>query len=166
MYKKLLAISYKSINDLEIQNNNINNILEELNIELANKLSSKNIKLVINNDIETLYCDKTLISLSISNLIRNAIEISDNDSIITIKAYEDNNNKYISVIDNGKGIEEEQISKIVEPFYRVDKARSRAHGGAGLGLSIVTRAMELHNGKLDIKSKIGEGSTFTLIFPK
>lgn len=166
MYKKLLAISYKSSNDLEMQNNKLSNILDELKIELTSRLNSKNINLIINNNIDSLYCDKTLISLSISNLIRNAIEISDNNSSITIKTYEDDNNKYVSVIDNGKGIEEEQINKIVEPFYRVDKARSRAHGGAGLGLSIVTRAMELHNGKLDIKSKIGEGSTFTLIFPK
>lgn len=107
-----------------------------------------------------------LFSLAISNLVRNAIENSDENTTITIKTYEDSNNNYVSVLDNGKGISEDNISKIVEPFYRVDKARARAHGGAGLGLSIVTKVIELHNGKLDIKSKIGEGSTFSLIFPK
>ena len=166
MYKKLLAISYKSTNDLEMQSNKLSSIIDELKVELSSKLKSKNIELVVENNLDNLYCDKTLVSLAISNLVRNATEISDSDKKIIVKIYEDNDNKYISVKDEGKGIEEEQINKIVEPFYRVDKARSRAHGGAGLGLSIVTKVMELHNGKLDIKSKLGVGSTFTLIFPK
>ena len=166
MYKKLLAISYKSNNNIDKQNIKLEDIFSELKIELDSKLNSKNIKLLIDNNIKEIYCDKMLVSLAISNLVRNAIEISEDNSNIEIKTYEDNNNKYIEVIDYGKGIEEEQISKIVEPFYRVDKARSRAHGGAGVGLSIVTKVMNLHNGKLDIKSKIGHGSTFILIFPK
>ena len=141
-------------------------ILGELKNELKTKLEEKSINLIIDNNINEIKCDKILASLAISNLIRNAIEISDENKEVKIHIYEDNNNKYIEVIDQGKGIEEEQISKIIEPFYRVDKARSRAHGGAGLGLSIVTKVMELHNGKLDIKSKIGQGSTFILIFPK
>lgn len=166
MYKKLLAISYKSNNNIDKQNTKLDDIFNELNIELKSKLSDKNINLIIDNKIDKLYCDKMLVSLAISNLVRNAIEISEDNSNIEINTYEDNNNKYIEVIDHGKGIEEEQISKIVEPFYRVDKARSRAHGGAGLGLSIVTKVVNLHNGKLDIKSKIGKGSTFILVFPK
>lgn len=166
MYKKLLAISYKSNNELDIQDNKLNNILEELNKELKSKVEDKNINLIIDNNIDELKCDKILVSLAISNLVRNAIEISEDNSIVKIHTYEDENNKYIEVIDNGKGIEEEQISKIIEPFYRVDKARSRAHGGAGLGLSIVTKVMTLHNGKLNIKSKVNVGSTFILIFPK
>ena len=166
MYKKLLAISYKSNNELDIQNNSMNTILDELKIELKSKVEAKNINLIIDNNIDELYCDKMLASLAISNLVRNAIEISEENNDVKIHIYEDDNNKYIEVIDHGKGIEEEQISKIVEPFYRVDKARSRAHGGAGLGLSIVNKVMHLHNGKLDIKSKVGVGSTFILIFPK
>ena len=166
MYKKLLAISYKSNKELDIQYNKMDIILDELKNELKTKLEEKSINLIIDNNINEIKCDKILASLAISNLIRNAIEISDENKEVKIHIYEDTNNKYIEVIDQGKGIEEEQISKIIEPFYRVDKARSRAHGGAGLGLSIVTKVMELHNGKLDIKSKIGQGSTFILIFPK
>ena len=166
MYKKLLTISYKSNNNIDMQLINIDTILNELKIELKSKIESKNINLCIDNKLEELYCDKVLVSLAISNLARNAIEISESNKKVIIKAYEDSDNKYISVIDEGKGIKEEDINKIVEPFYRVDKARSRAHGGAGLGLSIVTKVMELHKGKLDIKSKLGEGSEFILIFPK
>lgn len=166
MYKKLLAISYKSNNELDIQNNKMDIILDELKNELKTKVEEKNINLVIDNNIDEIKCDKMLASLAISNLVRNAIEISDDNKEVKIHIYEDDNNKYIEVIDQGKGIEEEQISKIIEPFYRVDKARSRAHGGAGLGLSIVTKVMTLHGGKLDIKSIVGLGSTFILIFPK
>ena len=166
MYKKLLTISYKSNNNIDMNNYKLNDILEDLKIELDSKLKNRNIDLIIDNKINELYCDKMLIALAISNLVRNAIENSDENTTIIINTYEDSNNKYIDIIDNGKGISEEDINKIVEPFYRVDKARSRAHGGAGLGLSIVTKVIELHNGKLDIKSKIGEGSTFSLIFPK
>ena len=166
MYKKLLAISYKSNNNIDRQDIKLDDIFKELKIELDSKLKDKNIKLIIDNNISNLYCDKMLVSLAISNLVRNATEISENNSNIEINTYEEDNNKYIEVKDYGRGIEESHINKIVEPFYRVDKARSRAHGGAGLGLSIVTKVMELHNGKLDIKSKIGEGSSFILIFPK
>ena len=166
MYKKLLTISYKENNNVIKNEVNLSELLNSLKEELKNKLDKKNLELIIDNNVDNIYADNMLLSLAISNLVRNASEISDNNKKIIIKTYEDESNRYISVIDEGKGIEEEQISKIVEPFYRVDKARSRAHGGAGLGLSIVTRVMELHNGKLDIKSKIGEGSTFTLIFPK
>lgn len=166
MYKKLLTISYKSNNNIEFQNIVLDDILNELKIELKSIIDNKDIEFIIDNNIDELKGDKMLVSLALSNLIRNAIEISDHNKKVIVKSFEDDNNKYISVIDEGKGIEEEQINKIIEPFYRVDKSRSRAHGGAGLGLSIVTKVMNLHNGKFEIKSKINEGSTFTLIFPK
>ena len=67
---------------------------------------------------------------------------------------------------NGPGISKENIAKITEPFYRVDKVRSRKNGGAGLGLSICKSIMELHRGDLKIESDIGKGSIFILEFPE
>ena len=64
----------------------------------------------------------------------------------------------IAISDDGKGMPEEAIKKVTEAFYRVDKARSRAQGGAGLGLSIVAKIIELHNGSLDIQSELGKGT--------
>ncbi len=164
MYKKILSISYKENTNIEIKEISLNDLFNGLYIELKNKLESKNINLVIENNIDKLFCDQMLVSVAISNLVRNAIAVSNDNSKIIIKTYIENNKKYISVQDEGPGIESEQIEKIVEPFYRIDKARSRKNGGAGLGLSIVSRIMELHKGKLIIKSKINEGSNFILEF--
>lgn len=165
MYKKLLTISYKENSDIDKNNIKISTILNELQIELASRFEEKNLKLIIENEIDDFYCDKMLISLAISNLLRNAIEISEENKNIKIKSYVKNNKKCICIIDEGKGIEKNQIDKIIEPFYRIDKSRSRKHGGAGLGLSIVNRIMELHQGNLKIESEICSGSTFILEFP-
>jgi len=70
------------------------------------------------------------------------------------------------VIDTGIGIPEEQIPRITERFYRVDPGRSRASGGTGLGLAIVKHALQRHDGKLTIRSREGEGSTFSCHFPR
>lgn len=164
MYKKLLIISYKENNNIDKTKIDIYELIEDVIRELDSKLKEHHIKINVQNNLSHIYSDKLLISLALSNLIRNAINASDDNSMIIIKCYHANNKSYICVIDSGTGIEEEQILKIVEPFYRVDKARSRKNGGAGLGLSIVTRVMQLHNGSLKIESKLGEGSTFILIF--
>jgi signal transduction histidine kinase len=71
----------------------------------------------------------------------------------------------IHVIDQGIGIPEEDLPRIFERFYRVDKARSREAGGTGLGLSIVKHIAELFGGSVRVRSKLNEGSTFTLRFP-
>lgn len=113
--------------------------------------------------INNLECDKTLVQLAISNLILNAFNVSKPNSQIIVNCYEDAN-KIIEVIDFGIGISQENIDKILEPFYRVDKARARENGGAGLGLSICKNIMEMHNGTIKIESEIGEGSKFILIF--
>lgn len=164
IYKKLLLLSYKKENDLEIINQEFKPLIEEVKQQVTNKLKEKNINLIINSKINYLRCDKTLAQIAISNLIINAVNVSKEGSQIIIKCYEDTN-KIIEVIDFGIGISEENIEKILEPFYRVDKSRSREHGGAGLGLSICKNIMEMHNGKIKIESQIGKGSKFILIFP-
>lgn len=104
--------------------------------------------------------------MCVSNLVKNAINVSDVNSKIIINALKINDKKYIQVVDYGPGISKENIAKITEPFYRVDKVRSRKNGGAGLGLSICKSIMELHKGDLKIESDIGKGSIFILEFPE
>lgn len=69
----------------------------------------------------------------------------------------------ISVSDNGQGIAPEHAERVFERFYRVDKGRSRALGGTGLGLAIVKHIAIIHSGKVELKSEVGKGSTFTII---
>jgi len=165
IHKKLLLISYKKNVDFEKKLIQMENVFEKIKESLKFKLEEHKISLIIQNSLKNLYADETLVIMCIINLISNAINASKEGSKIIINCFEQEDKKYIQVIDEGQGISKENIEKIVEPFYRVDKARSRKNGGAGLGLSICQSIMQLHNGKLKIESKIGEGSTFILEFP-
>lgn len=165
IHKKLLLISYKKHADFDKKLINIERVFEKVQQSIEFKLKEHRINLVINNSLNNIYADETLIIMCILNLVSNAINASKNGSKIVINTFEQDNKKYIHVIDEGQGISKENIEKIVEPFYRVDKARARKNGGAGLGLSICQNIMQLHNGNLKIESEVGKGSTFILEFP-
>jgi two-component system phosphate regulon sensor histidine kinase PhoR len=99
------------------------------------------------------------------NLISNAIKYSPNDTNVTIKAAKRNDEIRLSFQDEGDGIAKEDISRITERFFRVDKVRSRKVGGTGIGLAIVKHILNRHKARLDIKSTVGKGSRFTVILP-
>ena len=99
-----------------------------------------------------------------TNLIENAIKYTDNGSVTVIVSI-CGEEALLSVKDTGIGIPEEAQEHLFERFYRVDKARSRGTGGTGLGLAIAERVITLHGGYIDVKSKLGEGSTFTVHLP-
>lgn len=100
------------------------------------------------------------------NLVDNAVKFSPPGSEVRIECNRTSDGMVeIHVIDNGIGIPEADLPRIFERFYRVDKARSREAGGTGLGLSIVKHIAELYGGGVRVKSRLGEGSTFTLAFP-
>ncbi|OFZ18210.1 MAG: hypothetical protein A2Z20_11845 [Bdellovibrionales bacterium RBG_16_40_8] len=109
--------------------------------------------------------DPYLLEQAIVNLIDNAIRYSDEAYPIQIKVVQEGKEILISVKDQGIGISESQLPRIFERFYRVDKARSRELGGTGLGLSIVKHISLAHHGRIEVKSKIGEGTTFTIFLP-
>ncbi|WP_028821690.1 sensor histidine kinase [Propionimicrobium lymphophilum] len=114
--------------------------------------------------------DATQLTSALTNLIQNAINYSDKGSRIAVSTRfvneSDDEFVEISVADNGIGIEAEEMDRIFERFYRVDYARSRATGGTGLGLSIVKHVMNAHGGTVNVWSKPGQGSTFTMRLPK
>ena len=159
-------LSYKKNADLEKKGIDANKVFEEVQRSVEFKLQKHDMNLIIHNSLDKIYGDETLISMCVANLVSNAINASKDGSKIIINSFEQNNKSYIQVIDEGQGISKENIEKIVEPFYRVDKARSRKNGGAGLGLSICKSIMELHNGTMNIESELGKGSCFILEFPK
>ncbi|WP_119329120.1 phosphate regulon sensor histidine kinase PhoR [Cysteiniphilum halobium] len=105
------------------------------------------------------------INSCLSNLIINAVRYSPNGGPITIAWYQDKHGKHFYVKDEGLGIEQKHIPRLTERFYRVDKGRSPATGGAGLGLAIVKHVLIRHKASLSIQSELGKGSIFRCDFP-
>lgn len=99
------------------------------------------------------------------NVIENAIRYSNENAKITVHSYQSDHRAIIEIQDEGIGIPEEDLPHITERFYRVNKARSRIDGGAGLGLSIVKQLVKQHDGALAIKSVVGEGTLVTISLP-
>ncbi len=113
----------------------------------------------------TLFCNINEIQSLINNLISNAVRYTQEGGNILIKWEVDLSGGKLSVEDTGIGIEEENIPRLTERFYRTDSARSRAAGGTGLGLAIVNHIVNRHNAQLLINSKVGKGSIFMVRFP-
>ena len=100
-----------------------------------------------------------------SNLVSNAVKYTPADGSIDIRWWVDEKGGHVTVRDTGVGIAAEHLPRLTERFYRVDAGRSRQLGGSGLGLAIVKHALQRHDGRLDILSEEGKGSTFTAHFP-
>jgi len=110
--------------------------------------------------------DKTRIFEVISNLVVNSINYGHQDGTTTVGIYDIETKWLIEVQDNGIGIDEENLQRVFERFYRVDKSRSSANGGTGLGLAIVKHILEAHGERITVKSKLGEGTTFSFTLKK
>lgn len=105
------------------------------------------------------------ISQVLHNLLDNAVAHTGNGGVITVTARPQNNWVEVSVSDTGEGIPSEELPNIFERFYRVDKSRTRATGGSGLGLTIAKRLVEAHGGQIEVQSEVGKGSRFTFTIP-
>jgi len=99
------------------------------------------------------------------NLIENGIKYNSWGGSLTVRIRRDEDNAILEVSDTGVGIPEDALGHVFERFFRVDKARSRASGGSGLGLAIVRAIVERNRGEIQVASRMGEGSTFTVTFP-
>lgn len=110
--------------------------------------------------------DRDRMSQVITNLFANAIKYTPEKGHISITLKNAPDNAVITVTDNGIGIPEDQLPFIFERFYRVEKSRSRSTGGAGIGLSIVKSIVLAHGGKIEVESRVGQGSSFRVILPK
>ena len=105
--------------------------------------------------------DKDRLEQVVVNLLDNAIKYTPSGGVVKVGARPDGPEVVVDIADTGLGIPPEDISRIFERFYRVDKARSRDLGGTGLGLAIVKHIIQGHNGRLNVKSAPGKGSTFS-----
>ena len=109
--------------------------------------------------------DSHRIKQVLHNLLENAVAHTSQGDSITVTAWQQDNQVKISVADTGEGIPAEDLPNIFERFYRVDKSRTRATGGSGLGLTIARRLVEAHGGKIEVQSEPGKGSCFAFTLP-
>lgn len=100
-----------------------------------------------------------------ANLVFNAVQYTPAGGEVQIRWYQQGDNLYLDVQDSGIGIGAQHIPRLTERFYRVDPGRSREYGGTGLGLAIVKHGLERHGGRLEVESRVGEGSLFRCVFP-
>ena len=119
----------------------------------------------IDQELPWIYGDEDRLFQVLINLLENAIFYTPAEGTITISAVEGNNEIIFSVSDTGPGLPPQDLPYIWDRFYKVDKARNRAHKGKGLGLSIVKEIVRLHNGKVDVTSTEGKGTTFYVYLP-
>jgi signal transduction histidine kinase len=129
-------------------------LLESISDTVSVRLKEKDIKLITESDSEFILTDEDLIKDVIINLVDNSIKASSPGKRVWVSIKENT----LSVRDEGIGIPEEELSAVTEPFYMVDKSRSRKEGGAGLGLSIIKLIVEKLGGTLRISSKVNEGT--------
>jgi heavy metal sensor kinase len=144
----------------------LNDLVEECCRPAQAQARQKGVRLVtsVNSDVP-FRGDARLLRRLVANLLDNAIRYTPADGQVSVRLESAETDIRIVVADTGIGIPAESLDKIFERFYRVDKSRSRAEGGFGLGLSIVKWITEAHDGRIEVVSKPGEGSVFTVLLP-
>ncbi|HMJ90102.1 MAG TPA: HAMP domain-containing sensor histidine kinase [Candidatus Acidoferrum sp.] len=109
--------------------------------------------------------DALALQRAVRNLVENALRHTPAGEKVVVRASPHDGEARVHVIDSGVGMAPEHLPRLLERFYRIDTARNRAHGGAGLGLSIVKAIAESHDGQVEVESVVGSGSTFTIRLP-
>ncbi|MDT0556380.1 sensor histidine kinase [Patiriisocius hiemis] len=170
--KDLDMITKLEVGDLNLNEEDFNIIELVQNVFdlIEMKAAKKNITLTFDKDYEDsifVHADRERIQQVLTNLVVNSVKYGKEDGTIEVSIEDLIKNKVIvRVTDNGEGIAEENISRLFERFYRVDKSGSRKEGGSGLGLSIVKHIVEAHNEKIYVESQLGVGSEFSFTLEK
>ena len=139
-------------------------IVEEVLADLEPLAVEKNIKLIGKCENATMIGSDILIYRLVYNLVENAIKYNHPLGQVTVTAYQKNKHVYLSVEDTGSGIPKELRERVFEPFFRVDKSRSRALGGVGLGLALVHEIVRVHDGSITVRSNPSGGTIFDVMF--
>ena len=130
-----------------------------------NALVDRSIELSVDCPAIQIQTDRARLATALSNLIDNAIHYNKPGGQIRISAETQNGTLNVAIEDTGNGIPSEELPRIFERFYRVDKSRTRESGGTGLGLAIAKHAIESQGGTITVTSRLGVGSTFTIHLP-
>ena len=165
----LLTLSRYDTNKNNVQREkfDLGELVKKCQDKLAIEIKKKkhNVDCFVTADVPYVYADKDDIERVILNILSNSIKYTPDNGDIKIYVGFVYNDAYIKVLDNGIGIPEEDLGRIFERFYRVDKARSREMGGTGLGLSIAKDLLDKNGGSIDIKSEVGKGTEVVMKIP-
>lgn len=143
----------------------ISALVEEVLADLEPLAQEKGINLIEKCDNVLLMGSDILIYRLVYNLVENAIKYNFSGGTVTVTATQQNSQLHLTVEDTGNGIPKELKERIFEPFFRLDKSRSRELGGVGLGLALVREIVRVHNGSILVKNNANSGTTFEVIFP-
>jgi len=168
--KRLEQLSFRLLDMLVIGKNefplkkvSMKSYLERCKDSLRFVEEKYNMKVSLFADDAEAYIESALLQTAIVNLCDNACKASEEGSEIIVRGTKEEKNYVITVEDKGCGIPEDQLSKILEPFYMVDKSRARSKGGAGLGLALCKRIAEVHGGDILVSSVLGEGTKISIL---
>ena len=154
--------------DIDENNFDIVNIVENITLSVADYIENKGLTLIFDTFVEEkiIACDPEKIERIMLNLLSNAVKFTPvgGEILVAIKEWNDDN-ICISVKDTGKGIPKDKLNSIFERFVQVDKSLTRDNEGSGIGLSLVKLLVELHNGRISVQSREGEGSEFIICLP-
>lgn len=171
--KRLLQLSYTLLDMAKIRNEAIHieevklcDVEEQIQKRMETLCAERGVTLVCNRSADTMFANEVLLFSLLCNLIQNAVYACKSGDIVTWGVEEEAANIRIYVKDNGCGMTKEQVKRVKEPFYRVDKARSREAGRTGLGLAICSQIVEYHNARMNIQSEPDKGTIITVLFPK
>ena len=165
MSYELLDLAVIRHSDIKKQNISMNKFTDELKKWQEKRFAEKNIKAEWEIKADRLFGDELLLEMLIRNIFENAFRATDEGGKISTYVYENEKNTVFEITDTGCGMEPEELEKIKEPFYRVDKSRSRKQGGTGLGVSLCQKIVEKHDGSMEYRSKNGVGTTVTVKIP-
>ncbi len=155
--------------NLDLEKGDIVELAGEVIDSFEMKAKSRKIEVRFNSNYERsirVEMDKSSIGQVLTNLINNSINYGEEGGVTEVRFHDMDKQILIEVSDNGMGIAEDQLPRLFERFYRVDKSRARNEGGTGLGLAIVKHIVEAHGQSINVRSTIGEGSTFSFTLKK
>ncbi len=165
---KLLELVSMDKSPMEIRPVQTKQLEENIRVTVRPIWEQRGVHGKVNMDKRTLYGDQELLLSLFYNLLDNAAKAMDkgDKGFILLKGSSLSDGSYeVKVVDNGRGIPKDEINRITEAFYMVDKSRSRKEGGAGIGMALCYKIIKLHGGTLQIDSRLGEGTVMKVVFP-
>lgn len=163
---KMLEMSYIDGQEIQLQENQVSILARQVQDMTENIRKEKNIQLELQIEEGMIYGDPDLLLSLFSNLVDNARKACQKGGMIWLEGRQGEEGYWLCLTDNGCGMPEEEVHKITEPFYMIDKSRARKEGGAGIGMALCQKIIQMHHARWEILSQKGEGTQIRICFPK